>query len=141
MNYSTLRKFISRHAYHWIILNIYYAGLKIRTLSKDLQWIRRTMWTSQSTTPARHWIQAIKIIIFDSGHHSPCPGKALSSFHPEERRSIPPKLECAWSFENYKLGWGCLQNYSNNRSSILQFCMVRILVPYLISMNCRRNLA
>jgi hypothetical protein len=30
------------------------------------------MWTPQSTAPARHWIQAIKIVIFIRRHHSPC---------------------------------------------------------------------
>jgi hypothetical protein len=29
------------------------------------------MWTPQFTAPPRHWIHAIKIIIFIWGHHSP----------------------------------------------------------------------
>jgi hypothetical protein len=47
-------------------------GLKITTLSKDWQSTESCMWTSQSTAPARHWIQAYKIIIFIRGDHSPC---------------------------------------------------------------------
>ncbi len=36
---------------------------------QNLQWILRTIWTPQSTAPARHWIQA-NILVF-SGHYSP----------------------------------------------------------------------
>jgi hypothetical protein len=57
-------KTLSRSAYE--ITMVYY----VRGLAINME--NYYLWILQSKGPARHWIQAIKIIIFIWGHHSSC---------------------------------------------------------------------
>ncbi len=64
------------------------------------------------------------------------PGKKLNSSRPGGRHSIPPIFECAWICGKSKVASGFQQHLTN----VVQWCMVRILFPYVISTNFGNNL-